>query len=72
MDEAKYDPQEASVAQIHEQDVPQRFILRASSPRGLMIICITATAKLVDDMLWVRPAEVRCLVPHAMGSIVQL
>lgn len=51
MEDGKYGIAETSVAQINDEDTSQRLVLRASSPRGLMIIYITATAKLVDDML---------------------
>jgi hypothetical protein len=51
MDNGKCGIAEASVAQINEEGPSERLVLRASSPRGLMIICITATSKLVDDML---------------------
>lgn len=34
-----------------EQATPHRLVTRASSTQGLMIICITATAQMVDNML---------------------
>ena len=42
---------ETFTAEHGEQAASSGLVTRATSPRGLMIILITATAKMVDDML---------------------